>query len=207
KLAFFIVNSPTAALPKWYEHCDKLKMKRKLMPRDVATRWNSTYAMLSFASEYKAVINAITSDRQLDLRKYEISDSEWVIVDDMVYALERATIFFSSDSHSTISHVINSFDRIDDLITTTVAPAGSKKRVLQAPIRRALTLAKATMNKYYSATDDSNIYRIATSVFFRLLKHATDSSGSPPSQPQAGVLQDAQVGARLDRYGEGTCEQ
>ncbi|KAJ7052447.1 hypothetical protein C8F01DRAFT_998057, partial [Mycena amicta] len=142
---------------------------QKLIPRDVATRWNSTYAMLSFASEYKAVVNAITGDQQLDLRKYEISDNEWVIVDDIVYALEtfyKATIFFSADSCSTILHVITSFDKIDDLITTTIVPTDSKKRALQAPIRRALTLAKATMNKYYSATDNSNIYRIAKGTFF-----------------------------------------
>ena len=47
------------------------------MPRDVSTRWNSTYDMLDFAVDYCAAIDAITSARDLNLRKYELADHEW----------------------------------------------------------------------------------------------------------------------------------
>jgi hypothetical protein len=61
-------------------------------------------------------------------------------------------------------------DKIDDLITATVVtsslqPGGAPKRALHSSIKSALKLAKLTMNKYYSRTDESNIYRIAMGEF------------------------------------------
>lgn len=50
------------------------------MPRDVRTRWNSTFTMLAFAVEYKKAINEITADQELGLWKYELSKEEWEIV-------------------------------------------------------------------------------------------------------------------------------
>jgi hypothetical protein len=47
------------------------------MPRDVRTRWNSTYDMLTFAYEYKDALNNITAMREMKLRNYEIEPEEW----------------------------------------------------------------------------------------------------------------------------------
>jgi hypothetical protein len=47
------------------------------MPRDVSTRWNSTFDMLNFAIEYRKAIDAISGDRGMDLRQFELSESEW----------------------------------------------------------------------------------------------------------------------------------
>lgn len=49
------------------------------MPRDVATRWNSTYHMLEFALEYKEAVDAMTGDKALKLRSFELSEEEWGI--------------------------------------------------------------------------------------------------------------------------------
>lgn len=49
------------------------------MPRDVTTRWNSTFDMLNFALEYRKAIQVTTSDLDLDLRQYELSRDEWRI--------------------------------------------------------------------------------------------------------------------------------
>lgn len=46
--------------------------------------------MLVVAVQYKVVVNAVTADRNLPLRKYELSDSDWMIVEDMVYTLEAS---------------------------------------------------------------------------------------------------------------------
>ncbi|KAJ7811786.1 hypothetical protein B0H14DRAFT_2313592, partial [Mycena olivaceomarginata] len=154
--SFALVHSTTKALPAWRTACKDKKMAVRLLPRDVRTRWNSTYNMLVVAVQYKEVLNALTADRNLLLRRYELSDNDWAIIDDLVYTLEKATLLFSSDK-STIANVITTMDKVDDLITTTIVstqPSGRTKRV-------ALGLAKATMNKYYSATDKSNVYRIA----------------------------------------------
>lgn len=58
------------------------------MPRDVATRWNSTYDMLKFSIEYKAPINSMTQRLELGLREYEMGHDEWRIAEQMRDVLE-----------------------------------------------------------------------------------------------------------------------
>jgi hypothetical protein len=87
QLAFSIVRSTTIALPAWRRHCKALKLKPCILPRDVVTRWNSTYYMLSFASKYRSAIDAMTADKSLKLRKLELEVEEWTIVEDLVSVL------------------------------------------------------------------------------------------------------------------------
>ena len=49
------------------------------MPRDIQTRWNSTYDMLEFAISYQEAIDSITANREMKLRQFEISEAEWEI--------------------------------------------------------------------------------------------------------------------------------
>ena len=75
-------------------------------------------------------------------------------------------MFFSSDKTATIAHVLPIMDRIDDLLagTTSVPTIIGGETVNQplAPaVKYALTFARASINKYYSKTDMSNVYRIA----------------------------------------------
>ena len=48
-----------------------------MMPRDVSTRWNSTYDMVEFAIEYRDALDTMTADRGMNLRKFELSKKEW----------------------------------------------------------------------------------------------------------------------------------
>lgn len=48
-------------------------------------------------------------------------------------------------------------DAIDEAFATGIID----DQVLSNPIRHALSIGKKTLNKYYSLTDDSHIYRIA----------------------------------------------
>ena len=52
-------------------------LKKRSMPRDVTTRWNSTYDMLDFAVNHKIPLNAMTSDAVNKLRLYEMNEEEW----------------------------------------------------------------------------------------------------------------------------------
>ncbi len=56
------------------------------MPRDVSTRWNSTYEMLVFALEYRKAIDKISGGREM--RKYELEEEEWKIVQQLCDILE-----------------------------------------------------------------------------------------------------------------------
>jgi hypothetical protein len=66
---------------------------RCVMPRDVATRWNSTYEMLDFAHKYRQAYNDITANRNMNMRTYELSNEDWKIVKDLAAVLKvRALI-------------------------------------------------------------------------------------------------------------------
>jgi hypothetical protein len=55
-------------------------MADRLMPRDIRTRWNSTYAMLEFAVRYRKPLDLLSGERENGLREYEMSDAEWKLV-------------------------------------------------------------------------------------------------------------------------------
>ena len=68
------------------------------MPRDVHTRWNSTYDMLTFAYHYKDALSKITAVREMKLRDYEIEPEEWNIVRqlrDLLKVSHRVFVFLA----------------------------------------------------------------------------------------------------------------
>ncbi|KDQ49146.1 hypothetical protein JAAARDRAFT_143810, partial [Jaapia argillacea MUCL 33604] len=156
RLAFAIVHSTTIALPAWRIACKTHGLRVRLIPRDVVTRWNSTHNMISFAVKRRLPIDAITADKSLKLRKFELDNDDWRILEDLVRTFKCATLFYSQDTVTTIANVIPSMDKIDELLHPNLPT-----RVYHPAIQVAMRLGKATMNRYYSKTDLSNIYRIA----------------------------------------------
>ena len=74
-LANAIKNSSTILLPQWNMKLEDLGLNVRIIPRDVATRWNSTFDMLNFAIDYRLAIDEMTAIR--DLRKYELENEDW----------------------------------------------------------------------------------------------------------------------------------
>lgn len=156
-LAFAIVRSTTIALPAWRRYCKELKLKPRILPRDVVTRWNSTYYMLDFAIRYRTAIDAMTADKSLKLRKFELEMEEWSIAEDLVAVLlqyKNATLFFSQDSAS-VAAIIPAMDRITSHLNYQTG------KVYHPSIAAAMKLARKKMDRYYSLTDSSSTYRIA----------------------------------------------
>lgn len=148
------------------------------MPRDVATRWNSTFLMLEFALEYRTAIDQMAAEKGNDLRKYELSDKDWVLAGQLRDALKvccyglvhtrkltlcqifrDATLFFSRATPN-LAHVIPAMDHIDERLATDAL-----NEKLDPSIRVALSLAKKTINRYYEKTDQSILYRTAMSTY------------------------------------------
>ncbi|KAI0279785.1 hypothetical protein BC826DRAFT_869450, partial [Russula brevipes] len=107
------------------------------------------------AIEYREVIDDITANKSLKLQKYELDDDDWDILKDLVHMYKEATVFFSRDDISTIAHVIPTMDRIDAMLKD------SALEPLCPSVKCTLSFARKHMDKYYSKTDLSNVYRIA----------------------------------------------
>jgi hypothetical protein len=93
RLAFAIIHSTTIALPAWRCTCSELNLKKRLIPRDVVTRWNSTYDMMRFVLAYWQAVDQITADKALKLRRYELDNDDWAIIEDLVSVLEVSSFF------------------------------------------------------------------------------------------------------------------
>jgi hypothetical protein len=66
------------------------------MPQEASTCWNSTYEMLKFTYLYREAIDKITSDSAMELREYELLESEWETVEQHCIILKvRISLFFS----------------------------------------------------------------------------------------------------------------
>jgi hypothetical protein len=87
-MAYAIKNSTTIILPRWHVLLDELELKSRIMPRDVTTRWNSTYDMLEFALAFREALDTITSEKEMKLRKYEIDEQEWEIAGQLCEVLK-----------------------------------------------------------------------------------------------------------------------
>jgi hypothetical protein len=178
QLAFAIIRSTTIALPAWRRTCKEKSLDPNLIPRDVATRWNSTYDMLRFAVEYREAIDGVTADKSLKLRRFELDNDEWKIIGDLVSVLEvsnlvvdysasrltsikqykKATLFFSRDTAG-IASIIPAMDKLNSGLDP-------KTNVdYHLAIKSAMPLAKSKLNRYYSLTDGSSAYRIAMGKF------------------------------------------
>jgi hypothetical protein len=72
-----------------------------MMPRDVSTRWNSTFDMLNLALTYRSAIDAITDTRNYNLHKYELLPMEWKIATELRDVLKV-------NSHAFISFMLSS---------------------------------------------------------------------------------------------------
>ncbi|TFK48644.1 hypothetical protein OE88DRAFT_1605098, partial [Heliocybe sulcata] len=97
-------------------------------------------------------------DKSLKLWQYELEEDDWDIIADLVRVLQifkTATLFFSQDTVASIANVIPTMDMIDKMLTRRDGHS------YHPAIPPAMQLAKATINCYYSCTDDSDVYQIA----------------------------------------------
>ena len=78
----------------------------RLMPRDVATHWNSTFDLLEFALKHRKAVDLLTQWRELGLRKFKLCDNEWVIVEQL-----HSMLKVSNTLSRLVKHIQTQFDR------------------------------------------------------------------------------------------------
>ncbi|KAE9383909.1 hypothetical protein BT96DRAFT_843140 [Gymnopus androsaceus JB14] len=162
KISFKIINSTTLLLPQWREHVANTAFKDRVLPRDVATQWNSTYNMLAAFLEMKEPVSQFLDHSSNGMAKFLLDNNEWTAIEGLVSALKilkDATTYFSSNA-PIVAAVIPAMDAIDEAFATGIID----QEILSEPIRHMLSTGKKTLNKYYTLTDDSDIYRMAMSM-------------------------------------------
>lgn len=91
-------------MPEWNAILDRhaaaakkqgeVPLSKRMIPRDVETRWNYTYEMLSFAYTYREAYNELTGNRDMKMRMYEIEDGEWEIINQLAKVLKVSFLPF-----------------------------------------------------------------------------------------------------------------
>ncbi|KAE9396326.1 hypothetical protein BT96DRAFT_785405, partial [Gymnopus androsaceus JB14] len=88
-----------------------------------------------------------------------LDNNEWTAIEGLVSALKilkDATTYFFSNAHI-VAAVIPAMDTIDEAFATGIID----QEILSEPIRHALSTGKKTLNKYYTLTNNSDIYCMA----------------------------------------------
>ncbi|KAL1936981.1 hypothetical protein VTO73DRAFT_2438 [Trametes versicolor] len=141
----------------------ELKLPDRVIPRDVSTRWNSTYDMLTVALEYRKVVDSIAPPlTNLIPSATFLARVPAPLLPPLLapYAspqiFKEATHFFSRGTPN-LATVIPAMDLIDQRLATGHLQSAK----YDFAIRTAMGLAKKTLNKYYELTDASKAYRIA----------------------------------------------
>ncbi|KAJ3831543.1 hypothetical protein F5878DRAFT_513021, partial [Lentinula raphanica] len=100
KISFKIIHSMTLLLPKWREHVAGTKFEGRVLPRDVATQWNSTYDMMSAFHKMKEQMSEFLDRSSNRLSDFVLNNDEWEAIKGLVSILKDATLFFSSHNPS-----------------------------------------------------------------------------------------------------------
>ncbi|KAJ3742257.1 hypothetical protein EV360DRAFT_57808 [Lentinula raphanica] len=88
KISFKIIHSTTNLLPKWRAHVSEMEFKDQVLPRDVATRWNSTFDMLSAFLQMKDLVSGFLDHSSYQLVEYILDDDEWEAIEGLVSVLK-----------------------------------------------------------------------------------------------------------------------
>jgi hypothetical protein len=99
RIAFKVINSPTLLLPQWHALLEReapVEYHGRSLPRDVSTRWNSTFDHLVAFVELQDYVDNFTGIREHGLRQFELTREEWDGVKQLVKVLQVSACHFTN---------------------------------------------------------------------------------------------------------------
>ena len=195
-----------------------------MMPRDVTTRWNSTYDMLEFAVEHREALDSITGNQKMKLRQYELTEEDWKIATKLRDVLKVCDHLFlvvqltsqsclcrfsrMQRSSSRAAHPasplwslrwIISMSTLRLLHSTPIIPWPSKQHSLSGRWLLTGTMTRLTILKFFVSQWVWFVWSFSLHVTY-LTSHLSFTPST-----QAGILWESWVGGGLDREGRGNC--
>jgi len=95
KITFKIINPPTLLLPQWHSllnHEAPVQLQGRVLPRDVSTRWNSTFDHLAVFIELEEYVDKFAGLREHGLWQFELTQEEWKCVKQLVKVLQVCSL-------------------------------------------------------------------------------------------------------------------
>ncbi|KAL1947002.1 hypothetical protein VTO73DRAFT_13963 [Trametes versicolor] len=164
KLSRKVWNSPTIRAELATLAADA-KLNSEVLIRSVKTRWNTVTEVLGRALKMRMVLTDLCDMVQFNkahgvrLRQFVLSDEEWVALQQLHDLLDPflfATKEISTSGRTLVHQVIPYID-----VLTSHVDNFKKDDALLPAIRAAAQRGRVILDKYYSLTDDSIVYRIA----------------------------------------------
>ena len=144
--------------------CRVLEKDQLELIRDVSTRWNSTFHMISRALELRPALD-LALKMDTNLTRFLLSTEDWTNLErmrDFLQPFKEITVFMSSQKYPTIS-----FNAV--AYSTIYAHLNSYGHEHPAWLREAATAAKAKLNKYY-VTSDALQYVAGVGMIFLIIQ-------------------------------------
>ncbi|EXX56006.1 hypothetical protein RirG_220070 [Rhizophagus irregularis DAOM 197198w] len=131
---------------------------------DIRTWWNSTHDMLERALEMREALDA-TASSDKDLRIFELNENEWNTIKEIMSVLKvfiRATKVVSSAKYPILSTTIPIYNFLIDKLESYCDKSN------YSDIANAVKVGINKLDTYYTKTDDTNMYTVATVLDPRL---------------------------------------
>ena len=158
--------------------CETKGCPVKIIRRPVRTRWNSTTVMLGDALEIKPALHAVSKAPSNKLGKWALDNDEWKVLQDLHTVLEVgdrllydliADPFIQSFRRTTLRMegigrlLVHMVIPLIDNLTATLDRAAVNEEYHIA-VRAGALAGVEVLNKYYSQTDKSIVYRLAMCI-------------------------------------------
>ncbi|KAF5342776.1 hypothetical protein D9758_017115 [Tetrapyrgos nigripes] len=182
KISFKTINSSMLLLLQWYSILNEHEKKEMVIPRDVNTRWNSSFDILDYSCIHKRYINEfVNEDLDNGLSKFalrkagfarfsqcvmslflNLRDADLPFWSHIFQILKDATVYFSC-SMPNLATVILSMDYINNKFEKMIVDIN-----LDPAIRAAVSLAKSEQK--YSAASLQSLKLIVRREFDQVYK-------------------------------------
>ncbi|KFH70213.1 hypothetical protein MVEG_03064 [Podila verticillata NRRL 6337] len=141
--------------------CDIVKCPKLELTRDVSTRWNSTFTMVDRAIILKDAYQSMCQNEP-KLGAYALEDDEWTYLEKLRCLLSQfetmTKTVSSSVGYPTINRAMSVYNAMIDTLEEFI------EQETNPSLLRAAIQGKQKLLDYYSKTDSTPVYAVATAM-------------------------------------------